>query len=82
MNIFFFSLVIINISKFLQQVFSHEGSKGVDLQELDIVSQLLGFLYGIIGMRFVMLVGQKTYIAKGNLLSKTRVQFSPKFLQF
>jgi hypothetical protein len=74
-------LVIINISRFLQQVFSHKGLEGVDLQELDIVSQAIGFLYGIIGMRFgVLLVRQKTYTAMGKLLSRTRIQFSPKFL--
>jgi hypothetical protein len=74
-------LVTINISWFLQLVFSDKGSEGVDLQELDIVSQAIGFLYGIIGMRFGVLFGQKTYTAMGKLLSRTRVQFSPKFLQ-
>jgi hypothetical protein len=75
-------LVIINISRFLQQDFSHKGSEGVDLQELDIVSQAIGFLYGIIGIRFGVLLGQKTYTAMGKLLSRPGVQFSPKFLQF
>ncbi len=43
-----FLFIVINIFRFMQQIFSHEGLEGVDLQKLNIVWQTSGFVYGII----------------------------------
>jgi hypothetical protein len=50
MNFLLLLLFKFNIFKFLQQVFSHKGLKWTNLQELNIVWQVIGFLYGIIGV--------------------------------
>jgi len=34
----------------MQQIFSHEGLEGVDLQKLNIVWQTIGFMYGVWGV--------------------------------
>jgi hypothetical protein len=71
------------MSRFLQQVFSHKGLEGVELQELDIVSQAIGFLYGIIGMRFGVLVGQKLLTLQwANFFQELGFNSPLKFLQF
>jgi len=42
----------------------------------------MGFLHGIIGVGFGMLVGHVTCSAMGRVLLKTKVQFLCKLLQF
>jgi hypothetical protein len=67
--------VVINISKLLQYVLSFEGLEKVDLQVLDTKWQTIGFLYGIIRVRFEVLVRQVTCIVLGRVLLRTKVQF-------
>jgi hypothetical protein len=59
----------------------------VNLQKLDImgwqaIGILYGFLHGIIGVVFGVLVGHVTCGAIGRVLLKTKVQFLCKLLQF
>ncbi len=81
-----FHSTIINISKYLQHVFSLESLERTWLgesqfKELDIMGwQAIGFLYeflhGIIGV----LMGQATCIAIGKVLLRIGVQFPYKLL--
>jgi hypothetical protein len=43
-----FLFIVSNIFRFMQDIFSHEGLEGVDLQNLNIVWQTSGFVYRII----------------------------------
>jgi len=70
--------VVINIFKLLRYVLSFEGLAKVDLQVLNTRWQTIGFLYGIIGVRFEVLVKQVTCIVLGRILLRTKVQFPPK----
>jgi hypothetical protein len=45
---------------------------------LDTRWQAIGVLYGIIGVRFEVLVKQIIYIVMGRVVLKTKVQFPPK----